>query len=329
MGHAIRGPRFMNCGKVLPKNMKKLSLIAFLIIALGSIGYSQGSGTNQMPAAIQSVLNTFLQVTNTSSPTFGIFSAADDTSHRYTRNRAATFIGNTIGGTGVDLTAIPVWSNWDSPAPIGGNPYGGARFNGILVTPDILLQAHHPWSGSGYAPQTLYFVDNKNQTVAMTVSGHQSIAGTDIEVVRLTKDVPSTITPAAVFGTGAFTQNTSQITVARYGIPVLWTDQYRELYIGIATLAGSSSIVVYQARAATPFNSYWASGHTGVVSGDSGAPYMTIINGRLVVMGTWQSGGSTRGGGSSFEAQVSAINSAITALGSTTTLQTVDVNVFP
>ena len=309
--------------------MKRISFVTLLLIVMQSIGSAQESPTDHTPPAIQNILNAFLQVTNTASPTFAIFSATDDTSHHYTRNRAATFVGNTIGGTGVDLTAIPVWSNWDSPPPTGGNPYGGARFNGILVTPDILLQAHHPWSGSGYAPQTLYFVDNKNQTVAMTVSGHQAVAGTDIEVVRLAKPVPSTITPASVFAAGAFTQNSSQIGVARHGIPVLWTDQFRELYIGIGTLAGSSSIVVYQPRAATPFNSYWGTGRGGVISGDSGAPYMTIINGRLVAMGTWSSGGATSGGGSSFEAQVSAINSAITALGSTTTLQTVNANVFP
>ena len=309
--------------------MKKLSLIAFLIVALESIGYSQGSWTNQMPAAIQSVLNTFLQVTNTSGPTFGIFSAADDTSHRYTRNRAATFIGNTIGSTGVDLTAIPVWSSWDSPPPVGGNPYGGARFNGILVTPDILLQAHHTWGGPGYAPQTIYFVDNTNQTVAVAVSGHQNVPGTDIEVVRLAKKVPPSIMPAWVFATGSFGHDISRNATTLHGIPVLWTDQYRELYIGIGTLLGDSALLVYQASEATPFHSYWATAHNGVVSGDSGSPYMTVFNGRLVALGTWSSGGATRGGGSSFEAQVSAINSAITALGSTTTLQTVDANVFP
>ena len=105
---------------------------------------------------------------------------------------------------------------------------------------------------------------------------------------------------------------------------MLWTDQFRELYIGVGILANNDSILVYQASTNTPFNAYWATAHNGVVSGDSGAPYMTIINGRLVAMGTWTSGGATRGGGSSFESQVSAINTAIRSLGSTTTLQTID-----
>ncbi len=292
-----------------------------LLMVTQSIGYSQESRTNQTPVLIQGILNTFLQVTNTPGPTFNIYSATDDTSHIYTRNRASTFVGNTIGGTGIDLTAIPVWDNWDSPPPTGSNPYGGARFHGILVTPDILLQAHHPWAGSGYTPQTVYFVDNNNQTVARTVSGHEHVTGTDIEVVRLTKEVPSTITPALVFAPGAFAHN--------IGIPVLWTDQFRDLYIGVATLADNTSILVHQASTTTPFNAYWGTVHGGVVSGDSGAPYMTIINGRLVAMGTWASGGSTRGGGSSFAGQVSGINTAIRALGSTTTLQTVDLSRFP
>jgi len=290
-------------------------------MATQSIGYSQESRTNQTPVAIQSILNTFLQVTNTPGPTFNIFSATDDTSHSYTRNRASTFVGNTIGGTGIDLTAIPVWNNWDSPPPTGGNPYGGARFNGILVTPDILLQAHHPWAGSGFAAQTVYFVDNKNQTVARTVSGYQNVTGSDIEVVRLSKEVPSTITPASVFATDALTPNVR--------IPVLWTDQYRDLYIGVAVFPNNTSILVYQTSATTPFSSYWGTAHNGVVSGDSGAPYMTIINSRLVAMGTWTSGGPTSGGGSSFAGHVSAINSAIRALGSTTTLQTIDATGSP
>jgi len=260
-------------------------------------------------------------VTNVPNPTFNIFSATNDTSHTYTRNRAPTFVGNSIGGTGIDLTAIPVWDNWDSPPPTGGNPYGGARFNGILVTPDILLQAHHTWAGSGFAPQTIYFVDTNNETVARTVSGHQSVTGTDIEVVRLTKEVPATITPALVLARDALP--------LKVAIPALWTDQYRELYVGIAVLANNDTVLVYQASTNTPFNAYWATSHNGVISGDSGAPYMTIINGRLVAMGTWISGGSTRGGGPSFAGQVAAINRAIKALGSTTTLQTVDLSRFP
>ena len=308
--------------------MKRILLVALLLVVTQSIGSSQEPKTNQT-SAIQGILNTFAQATNTPSPTFNIFSATEDTSHLYARNRAPSFVGNILGGTGVDLTAIPVWSNWDSPPPTGGNPYGGARFNGILVTPDILLQAHHPWAGAGFNPTTIYFVDNDNRTVAMTVSGHQSVTGTDIEVVRLATKVPPTITPALVFATGTLPHNTTQNAIARHGIPVVWTDQYRELYVGVATLLNNDTVLVFQAAATTPFNSYWATVHNGVISGDSGAPYMTIVNGRLVAMGTWTSGGSTRGAGASFEGRVSAINTAIRDLGSATTLQTVDVNVFP
>ncbi len=123
------------------KTMKKISLVALLLVATQTVDFSQ-ERTNQV-STVQGVLGAFLQVTNVSSPTFGIFTAADDVAHVYARNRAPAFVGNAIGGTGIDLTAIPVLSNWDSPPPTGGNPYGGARFNGILVTPDILLQAHH------------------------------------------------------------------------------------------------------------------------------------------------------------------------------------------
>jgi hypothetical protein len=312
-----------------PNNMKRIAPVTFLLIALQSIGFSQDLKTNQTPTAIQGILSAFVQATNIASPTFAIFSATDDTLHNYTRNRAPTFVGNILGGTGIDLTAIPVWSNWDSPPPTGGNPYGGARFNGILVTPDILLQAHHPWLGSGYSPHTFYFVDNNDRTVAATISGHENITGTDIEVVRLAAKVPPTITPALVFATGTLPHNTTQAGMAHHGIPAVWTDQYRELYVGVATLVNNDTVLIFQAAATTPFNSYWATVHNGVVSGDSGAPYMTIVNGRLVAMGTWTSGGSTRGGGSSFEGHVSAINTAIRDLGSATILQTVNVNVFP
>jgi hypothetical protein len=309
--------------------MKRISLVALLLVVTLSIGSSQEPKTNQSPAAIQGIVATFLQVTNVPSPTFTIFSATNDTAHVYARNPAATFVGNVLGGTGIDLTAIPVWCNWDSLPPTGGNPYGGARFNGVLVTPDILLQAHHPWAGSGYSPQTIYFVDNSNRTVAMTVSGHQNVTGTDIEVVRLAAKVPPTITPALVFATGTLPHDITQNEMAHHGIPVVWTDQFRELYVGVAIAVDNKTVLVYQAGKTTPLNSYWAVGRGGVVSGDSGAPYMTIINGRLIALGTWLSGGSARGGGPSFEGQVSAINAAIKDLGSTTTLQTVNVNVFP
>ena len=296
----------------LIKRMKRISMVMFLLVAMHAVASAQEPPTNQRPVLIQSIANAFLSLTNTPGPTFGIFSAMDDVAHRYTRNRAATFVGNAVAGTGVDLTAIPVWSNWDSPPPTGGNPYGGARFNGILVTADILLQAHHPWGASGYAPQTIYFVDNTNQTVAMSVLRHQGVAGTDIEVVRLTERVPPSITPALVFATGS---------IAHSVMPVLWTDQYRELYVGVA-VPGKDFVTVAQV-AGSPFNSYWATVHDGVVSGDSGAPYMTVVNGRLVALGTWITGGATRGGGSSFESRVAEINAVIKELGSSTRLQTV------
>jgi hypothetical protein len=303
-------------------------LVSLVVVAVPCAALAQEVATNQIPAALLGIQAALLQSTNATSPTFGIFSAADDAAHGYIRNRAAGFIGNTIGGTGIDLTAIPVFSDWDGPPPVGGNPYGGARFNGILVTPDILLQAHHPWADSGYDPKTIYFVDNRNQTVAATVAGHRQIGRTDIEVVRLAKKVPMTIMPAIVLTTDSSTHTNAPDMHNRYWVPSLWTDQFRELYIGVTFLAGNSTAFVHQTSTSTPFSSYWATGRGGVVGGDSGAPYMTIINGRLVALGTWTTGGKDQGGGSSFADQVPAINAVIKALGSGTTLETVNVDLF-
>ncbi len=164
-------------------------------------------------------------------------------------------------------------------------------------------------------------MDRNNQTVARTVSGHKYVAGTDIEVVRLSEEVPPTITPAVVFA--------KDVLPHKLGIPVLWTDQYRDLYIGVAVLPNNDAILIYRASTNTPFNAYWAMAQNGVVSGDSGAPYVTVVKNRLVALGTWTTGGVSMGGGPSFANQVSAINTAIRSLGSTTQLSTIDFTGSP
>jgi hypothetical protein len=262
-----------------------------------------------------------------SASTQNIYSSTDDVNHVYTRNP------NIFTGA-VDLTAIPVWSDWDSPPPTGSNPYGGARFNGILVTPDILIQSNHAYIPNG---TTVYFVKNDNTTVSRTITASAHV-GVDIQVMKLSSAVPSGITPAKVFASGSVgisdgTDGTKMTKAAiSYAHPlVLFTNQYRSLSIGSAVAFDSDVVAIIQPGQYiySPNTSQYAGWYLPIASGDSGSPILMVINGQAVALGTWYyKSGYFPDGASDIVGNISAINAAITSLGGQT-LTPVDLSGFP
>src|ERR1035437_8188160 len=296
---------------------------ALTVTSFNSLVSSSASGV------ITSQFNTIMNGLSPSGTTENIYSATDDIDHVYTRN-TGVFTGS------ADLTAIPVWSDWDRPPPTGGNTYGGARFNGVLVAPDILIQAHHTWAG-GYDPHTVYFVKNDNTTVAMNVSGHVNVSGTDLEVVKLSSDVPSGITPVKILDTGtagtvlgptasslAIISEGNKMTakaIVSAGLPTVFTNQNRTLHMGLLAEFSPSSVLIVLPDSNHPNTAQYVSWYSPVVSGASGDPAFLVINWKLVALGDWWTSNLVAGANTSnIMTSVSAINSAITSLGSTHSL---------
>ena len=234
-----------------------------------------------------------------SSTTYDIFSSKNDTTHTYTRN-------TNLYAHSIDLTAIPAASS----------SYG-AKFNGVLVAPDILIQAHHMHSGG-----TIYFVDNSNNVTSRTVSGSTQISGTDIQVTKLSSDVAAGITPVKVLDANTFySYITGDALGSSFDMPVIFTNQFRTLRIG-RLVSDYSSLVYINGPSEEQFNQWYSK----PISGDSaGSPALAVINGDPVLVGVWYTATSV----GNVKNYISQINSAMASLGSSYSLSTVDLSGFP
>lgn len=258
------------------------------------IGFTSTSLANEMSSSLSARINGLTP----SSTTYNIYSASNDSTHVYTRN-------TNLFASDIDLTAIPVASS----------SYG-SRFNGILVAPDILIQAHHMHSGG-----TIYFVDNSNNVTSRTVISSTQISGTDIQVARLSSDVAAGITPVPVLDSATFiTYITNTARISSFDIPVVFTNQFRTLRIS-RFIGDYSNLADLYSPNESNFNPWYSV----PISGDSGSPALAFINGEAVLVGTWYTPTSV----SNVKNYITQINTAITSLGSPYSLTTVDLSGFP
>lgn len=252
----------------------------------------------------------------TASPaTYDIYSAINDSTHTYTRNSGL------FASSGVDMTAVPTYTS-----------AGGTTGNGILVSPDIVISAAHVGLGIG---TTFYFVTSTSTTVSRTVIGASNVGTTDIRVIRL--DSPflagSGVTPAYVLPPTTFFSKVSLAAVNSIMIPVIFTNQFRTLKI--QTLYGDyynsqgHRIEITELQPTTKYYN-WSSTTTDanhnivVVSGDSGNALMTVVNGKLVALGTWHFSEVAP----DVSKYITEIDSAISALGSAYSLTPIDLSGF-
>ena len=233
-----------------------------------------------------------------------IFSTLDHVTPNYVRSVACW-------AADVDLTAIPAWSSlWDSGALTCG-----------LVAPDVAIGAKH--TGANVGTQ-FRFVTAANQIVTATVAQIADVAGTDIRVLRFAVALPSSITPAKVLpATWANYLPSLAGAMAGCVVPSLTTDQEKKALVeDVLLLAG----VNY----AQPTDPTRLSFYEGTYSGDSGSPNYLLINGTLVMLDTWYTGGNgSPGYGPALHTRVSAVNAALGAAGSAGQLSAVDLSSFP
>jgi hypothetical protein len=236
-----------------------------------------------------------------SSTTYNIYSATNDSMQTYTRN-------TNMFAYDVDLTCIPVYSGAIS----------SAQTMGVLVAPDILIQANH-----SHPNGTMYFVKNDNTTVSRSITSGSTIAGTDIYVAKLSSDVPAGITPCKIFSATAFTNSISTTSLSYYQPPVIYTNQNRVMRIAKinydSTYTDFNKLIRIVRGAGDYYNWY-----TQPCCGDSGSPAFALVSGQPILLGTWYTAYSVP----NLSNYITEINSTMTSLGSPHALSTVSLSGF-
>lgn len=224
-------------------------------------------------------------------------------------NPGTSYVRNTSSWvSGVNMTPVAAW-NSESAA------YGHSWRGQTLVSPRHYIGAAH-WAVS--TGTVLHFVTSDNTVVARTVTGRQTIAGTDIIVGVLDSDVPGTIAFARVLP-DAWAAKLP--TLALFEYPVVSLDQGQQAWIReLASL--SSGWVLCQAPEVSSRIGYYKA----AISGDSGSPCFLIVNNAMVLLCTWYGGGG--GSGPFITHHRAAINAAMATLGGGYSLTDVDLSGF-
>lgn len=204
-----------------------------------------------------------------------------------------------------------------------GSP-GGACV-GVLVTPDIVIQAHH-YDPIPLVDSPLIFVDANNNQYARycaTPLDTVQIGTTDIQVLKLSEPLPPAIRPAKILPKSAYYGNRVNLKsniISGGIIPTVVTNQFNQAGIHAVSSMGASNSMI---QSAMPLLQPW---YFDIINQDSGSPYFTIVNGELIVLGTFFDGFG--GSGPNISWYKDEINIAITALGSQTKLTEVDLSGF-
>ncbi len=253
-------------------------------------------------AADNGALNIDNLIAGKDASTKPIFTTQDHSNAIYVRNPACWAYS-------LNLTCISPW-----------NSYEGPRRAGTLIAADIVLFANHYSIPAGH---TIRFITGSNTVVERSITATTWVTG-DIAIGKLDSDVPAGIIPAKVLP-AAFAPKLCFPTQSgrAWNEPVLCLDQEEKaLLTEIDYING-----VYSIQMKYPTTNQRLIFSEDLITGDSGNPAFLVINNELVVITTWTTGGA--GSGSFLPPANSLINAAMTVLGSSHQLNTIDLSAFP
>lgn len=254
--------------------------------------------TNSVIQEMKDSVDTRINGLTPSTSNYNLYSAINDTTHSYTRN-------TNIFANDVDFTCIPTLSG----------AIGIAQTMGVLVAPDIMIQANH-----SHPSGVMYFTKNDNTTITRSIISGSRIGTTDIWVAKLDSDVPAGITPCKIFPSTVFTNSISTTSVSYLNPPVVFTNQNRVLRLGIINYNPYMFFleVVSIIRGTGDYYDWYSK----PCCGDSGSPAFALVNGQAVLLGVWYSAFSV----SNLSNYITQINAAAASLGSSHTLSTADLS---
>lgn len=268
-------------------------------------GYASGSLRKHCADTIDNAL-----AGKSADTALAIFSTQDHTTPSYVRNTSCW--GASFASA---LTAISPW-----------NSQLGVYYSGVLVSPRHVIFATHfmPMPGA-----VLRFVTTGNVVVERTLSALTPLTQSqayypDIAVGLLDSDVPGTIAFARVLPSD-WAAKLPSLSAAN-AVPCITTDQEEKLLVRELTIMPSSTTPYATVAMMMPADAQRRAFYEDVVGGDSGNPACLVVNGQLVLLTVWTSGGA--GSGTSVYAFKSAINAAMTSLGGGYTLTDADLSGF-
>lgn len=215
--------------------------------------------------------------------------------------------------TGVYTRNINVWTSVDMTGATANN------WGGHVIAPDVVIFSAHAHAGVN---STLHFVTSDNQTISRTITAGYTAPGytphhPDWWLAKLNSPLPASIKPAKFFPSNIATYLPS--LNSQTSIPSIGHNQFRE-----ATVQN----LVYLSEGAKPMTGTHSPQDPqrlkffkAKIGGDSSSPLIVPVNGEPVIATVWTYGGS--GGGTSLTSQRAAIDTGMTALGSS--YQTVSV----
>ncbi len=229
----------------------------------------------------------------------------------------------------VDLTGIPI-----GRAPGGNLSQLTTSFNGCLVTPQDLIYASHASVSVG---DVLYFYGTDSAVHSATVSSIQrNVGATDIGIAHLSASLTN-CTSFEIFPAGTWaasgtvylplTNLNGNTTLANYvAPPLMHYNQNREVLMLDMTGWGTGYAPCRESNRQQWSYSPASPGNNAPYSGDSGSPVFTALPGSTIpiLLGTCY----TSAGCPNPALNISDINTALSALGSSYTLTQASMAAF-
>ena len=250
-----------------------------------------------------------------------IYASVDHAATNYVRNTHCW-------AHGFDLTGIAAYNSfgWEMSTNSCCPWEKATRRGGTLISPRHVVFANHYTPPNG---TELRFVANDNTVVARVLSNSVQIGSTDLRIGVLDSDVPTNLITFARVLPSSFTNYfpNSLIPGSSTPIPVLGLNQDEN------ALGSDTPMATFCAQAWSAFIWFMAPAdatrsrfYEDKISGDSGQPAFIILNGQLVLLTVWTSGGG--GAGYFVTEYLSQINSVMAALGGGYSLTPVDLSPF-
>lgn len=200
------------------------------------------------------------------------------------------------------------------------------RIEGVLLASDIVAFASHV----GTPPTTIDFVGNSGTVYSANLSGttypivSPSGDGADITIAHLTSIPCPTgdVTPVALMPANF----RSYLPQPQYGYPVVFTNQDKTLLIADNTGYFLPNGVVASAMVTQSMDSVRKNWWYEIRVGDSGNPVFQVVKGALVLVSLWHF--RVPDSGPVYADNISQINTAIAATGSTSTVSTASLSGF-
>lgn len=257
------------------------------------ISYEAGSLAQHLVASITALVGS---KTSSAKP---IYSTQNHAAATYVRNSACW-------AASINLTAFSPWNSREANYRAG-----------VAITPRHTIQAaHYPLAVS----DTIRFITTGNAVVTRTVSGINSISGSDIQIALLDSDLPASITPISFAPENLYDYLPSLQT---FSVPMLATDYEEKAFIKEnfpAYWSNASHFATFRNSPTDPFSRMTEA----IISGDSGNPVCMVINGSPVIISHWLGIDY----GPLYHTFLTEIAAALTSLGGGHSLSTVNLSSF-